>query len=46
MIVFKKITLFAPLDKHSIPNDPVPENKSNTFELYIFVDTLLNDLKY
>ena len=36
----KKLLLAAPLDKHSIPNDPVPENKSNTFELFIFVDTL------
>ena len=28
------MTFFAPLDKHSIPNDPTPENKSNIFELF------------
>ena len=41
MVIFKKITFVAPLDKHSIPNDPVPENKSKTFALFIFVEILL-----
>ena len=27
------MTFFAPLEMHSIPNDPTPENKSKTFEL-------------
>ena len=30
------VTLFAPLDIHSIPNDPIPEYKSKTFEFFIF----------
>ena len=27
----------APLDKHSIPNDPVPANKSNTLLSIIWI---------
>ena len=32
--------LLIPLDKHSIPNDPVPENKSKTFEFFNSTETL------
>ena len=31
----KKNTFFAPLDIHSSPNDPDPENKSSIFDLFI-----------
>ena len=30
-----KTTYFAPLDRHSIPNEPAPENKSKIRQSYI-----------
>ncbi len=33
----KKVTVNAPLDKHSRPKDPTPENKSNIFEFLRFI---------
>ena len=33
----KKVTSFAPLEMHSIPNEPMPEYKSRTVEFSIFV---------
>ena len=29
------VTYFAPLDRHSIPKEPTPENKSKIFEFLI-----------
>ena len=31
-----KTTFFAPLDRHSIPKEPTPENKSSTLALVKF----------
>ena len=36
-----KTTFFAPLDRHSIPKEPTPENKSSTFALVKFTLNLL-----
>ena len=36
-----KTTFFAPLDRHSIPKEPTPENKSSTFALFKFTLNLL-----
>ena len=40
MIIFYKSNFFTPLDKHSNPKDPTPENKSNTFEFSKFIFNL------
>ena len=32
----QKLQMRHPLDKHSKPNDPTPENKSNIFDNFIF----------
>ena len=40
----RNVTFAAPLDKHSSPKDPTPENKSRIFEFSTFISNNLECL--